>query len=145
MGFLNYFQPAKPSKTVHGQLVPASKVEEIKEKPFETPLDPIAEHAAVRRGLGGIQTISMSTLNQSRTTLDDGQRSVDDIKHQVLLNHLYQQQNSLMWNRNVAGSPEGVMLRKSRGHYIFRPADLSQSMLAQAMSILNVQVCADIV
>lgn len=64
----------------------------------------------------------------------------DETKQQLTLNYLYQQQHNNMWIQDTSGDLEGVMLRKSKGNYIYCPADLGNSPLAQAMSALNVQV-----
>jgi hypothetical protein len=64
----------------------------------------------------------------------------DDIKHEVMVNHLYQQQCSRLWVSDGCGELEGVLLRKSRGHYLSCPRELRDSQLAQVCCELNVQV-----
>src|SRR5688572_12683344 len=71
---------------------------------------------------------------------------IDDIKHEVMVSYLYQQQSSQLWvNPNQApgesNGNEGVLLRKSKGHYMACPPSLSNSLLAEACSVLNVHVC----
>jgi hypothetical protein len=77
---------------------------------------------------------------------------VDDIKHDVMVNYLYQQQCSHMWHNPGGGggyyeapaSPEeGVLLRKTRGVYMTYPPALSKSPLADACNALNVQVTSN--
>ncbi|KAI5778692.1 glycosyl transferase family group 2-domain-containing protein [Geopyxis carbonaria] len=75
---------------------------------------------------------------------------IDDIKHEVMVNYLYQQQSAQMWvnplNRNSShfrtptSSGEGVLLRKSRGHYMACPPDLITGTFADACTALNVNV-----
>ncbi|CUS13826.1 unnamed protein product [Tuber aestivum] len=70
---------------------------------------------------------------------------IDDIKHEVMVNYLYQQQSSQLWvNPNPPSGQshgnEGVLLRKSKGQYMACPASLSGSLLAEACSALNVHV-----
>lgn len=65
---------------------------------------------------------------------------VDEIKHEVMVNYLYQQQCSQLWVSDGSGEVEGVLLRKSRGHYMACPPQLSNSPFAIACSVLNVQV-----
>src|ERR1700709_774323 len=43
---------------------------------------------------------------------------VDDIKHEVMVNYLYQQQCSHLWVGDGSGELEGVLLRKQRGNYM---------------------------
>ncbi|KAL5611383.1 uncharacterized protein BROUX77_001539 [Berkeleyomyces rouxiae] len=64
---------------------------------------------------------------------------VDEIKHEVMVNYLYQQQCSNLWVSNGSGLVEGVLLRKVRGHYMACPPELSESDFATAVSAMNVQ------
>jgi hypothetical protein len=77
---------------------------------------------------------------------------IDDIKHEVMVNYLFQQQNAMMWgnpaDRNSyfgapasGGTEEGVLLRKSRGNYMACPPELARGEFARACTALNVQVC----
>lgn len=65
---------------------------------------------------------------------------IDDIKHEVMVNYLYQQQCSQLWVSDGSGEVEGVLLRKSRGHYMACPPELGNSAFAMACAALNVQV-----
>lgn len=80
---------------------------------------------------------SISPAASSRATQEE--RLVDEIKHQVVLNHLYQHQCSSLWIRDVSQQIEGVMVRKKRNDYLFKPHGLAESAFAQAMMMLNVQ------
>ncbi|CAJ2504576.1 Uu.00g119700.m01.CDS01 [Anthostomella pinea] len=66
---------------------------------------------------------------------------VDDIKHEVMVNYLYQQQCSRLWVSDGSGEVEGVVLRKSRGNYITCPPQLVTTPFGMSCSTLNVQ-CA---
>ncbi|KAM0461895.1 hypothetical protein ACHAPV_002608 [Trichoderma viride] len=66
---------------------------------------------------------------------------LDDIKHEVMVNYLYQQQCSQLWVSDGSGEIEGVLLRKARGHYMACPSALANSPFALACAALNVQ-CA---
>ncbi|KAI1392627.1 glycosyl transferase family group 2-domain-containing protein [Hypoxylon trugodes] len=66
---------------------------------------------------------------------------VDDIKHEVMVNYLYQQQCSRLWVSEGTGELEGVLLRRTRGAYRACPPALSHSTLAMACTALNIQ-CA---
>ena len=64
----------------------------------------------------------------------------DDIKHEVMVNYLYQQQCSHLWVSDGSGEVEGVLLRKFRGHYMTCPSQLGGSPFSVACAALNVQV-----
>lgn len=66
---------------------------------------------------------------------------MDDIKHEVMVNHLFQQQCKKLWISDVTGEIEGVVLRKTRGSYMSCPPTLINSPLAYYCSQMNVQVC----
>ena len=65
---------------------------------------------------------------------------MDDIKHEVMVNYLYQQQCSHLWVSDGSGEIEGVLLRKSRNTYMACPPQLGSSAFAAACAALNVQV-----
>jgi hypothetical protein len=81
----------------------------------------------------------------SRTSLSNRSTQssafLDDIKHEVMVNYLYQQQCSHLWVSDGSGEIEGVLLRKSRNQYMACPPQLGNSALATACASLNVQ-CA---
>lgn len=81
----------------------------------------------------------LTSRAESITSTDS--RGVEQIKHQVILNFLWQKQRGLGWTLDTTGAREGVMIRKTRSEYIYRPAALGNSAFAAAMSMLNVQVC----
>lgn len=84
------------------------------------------------------QSISARSARSARSH----QSSVflDEIKHEVMVNYLYQQQCSQLWVSDGSGEVEGVLLRKSRGVYMACPPQLGNSAFAQACAALNVQV-----
>ena len=65
---------------------------------------------------------------------------VDEIKHEVMVNFLHQQQCGHMWVADGSGMLEGVLLKKYRGEYLACPPDLINSEFAMACQALNVQV-----
>lgn len=81
-------------------------------------------------------------FGSSRNSLSGGSSLfLDDIKHEVMVNYLYQQQCSHLWVADGSGEVEGVLLRKSRGSYMACPPSLASSAFAMACATLNVQVC----
>lgn len=83
-----------------------------------------------------------SSSGRSSRSTPSVQSSVflDDIKHEVMVNYLYQQQCSQLWVSDGSGEVEGVLLRKARGHYMACPPQLGNSPFAMACAALNVQV-----
>ena len=115
-------------------------------------------------GAGSVSPNSPASGGSSQTS-----GLADDLKHEVMVNYLYQQQCSHMWAGTVqefrrsvfpngsqrpsrTGSAEwgsttsfpmpqeGVLLRKSRGNYIACPPELIGSPLEAACIALNVPV-----
>ncbi|EPE08093.1 glycosyltransferase family 2 protein [Ophiostoma piceae UAMH 11346] len=66
---------------------------------------------------------------------------LDEIKHEVMVNYLYQQQCSRLWVAEGTGEVEGVLLRKAKGQYMACPPQLLESPMALACATLNVS-CA---
>jgi hypothetical protein len=120
MGLMNYFKVSKPA-----------------EKPVETEKPQIVDDVY---GTPPKSARASSAAPSSRSFALSEAQLADDIRHQVLLNHLYQQQRSLLWIQDTSGTVEGVMIRKGRSDYMYNPPKLSTSPFAQAMKILNVQV-----
>lgn len=65
---------------------------------------------------------------------------VNDVKCDVMVNHLHAQQEERLWTTGEDG--EGVILKKSRGDYTCAPVDLvdERSGLFHAVTSLNVKV-----
>ncbi|KAI9675298.1 MAG: hypothetical protein M1817_001201 [Caeruleum heppii] len=129
MGLTNYFKP-KPAP-------PAPAVEAEMEK---------VEPAGQRLG-DDLEMYPSPKFGSSRNSISarSYQSShMEDIKHEVMVNYLYQQQCSHMWVSDQSGQIEGVLLRKSRGNYMACPPDLAHSEFLRACSALNVQVAMTI-
>jgi hypothetical protein len=83
---------------------------------------------------------SSDARNETRSIRSTKSRIFDEIKHEVMVNHLYQQQCSQLWiDHNNPANAEGVLLRKSRGQYLACPPQLLNSAFASACSQLNLQ------
>lgn len=65
---------------------------------------------------------------------------INEIKCDVMVNWLYQQQMERLWT--AGGVDEGVVLKKSRGAYTCCPADITEEPygLFKAVETLNVRV-----
>jgi hypothetical protein len=68
-------------------------------------------------------------------------RYLEDIRHEVMVNYIFQQQCSQLWLDHEAYSGhEGVIMRKAKGTYLTCPPDLVDSDLAKACIEMNIQV-----
>jgi hypothetical protein len=83
-------------------------------------------------------TSRRNSLNSARSGGSLSQ--LEDIKHEVMVNHLFQQQCGKMWIGEVTGEIEGIVIRKSRGTYLACPPALTHSPLVYYCSMLNIQV-----
>lgn len=124
MGLKDYFKAGKePAKAI----VP----------PSEKPPTPSHQHG------DSLEMASLPRLASSRASFSPSTRSstfVDDIKHEVMVNFLYQQQCSHLWVSDGSGELEGVLIRKYRNQYMTCPPALAESRLAAACAALNCQV-----
>lgn len=70
----------------------------------------------------------------------DNANILDELKHEIMVNYLFQQQCARLWIADGTGEVEGVMLRRSRGNYLACPPQLADSIFADSCVELNVQV-----
>lgn len=129
MGLKNYFKPAGP---------PASS-------PSPHTIAPIMSEKLPPHLVGNPETSAAVTprFGSSRASLAPSTNSstyVDEIKHEVMVNYLYQQQCSHLWVNENSADFEGVLLRKSRNSYMSCPPQLVNSTFGMACAALNVQV-----
>jgi hypothetical protein len=92
--------------------------------------------------LNPVNVESSSFLGDSSPPPSSSSSFIEDIKHEIMVNHLFQQQCGRLWIGNGSGELEGVLLRKSRGEYFTCPPQLETSMLAYYCAQMNLQVCA---
>ncbi|CAG8950251.1 hypothetical protein HYFRA_00008489 [Hymenoscyphus fraxineus] len=125
MGLGSYFKAKKPEP-----------VAEVSEKPVSASPQPSynMELQPPQSRFGSSRNSLSNRSTQSSTFLDD-------IKHEVMVNYLYQQQCSQLWVSDGSGEIEGVLLRKSKNTYMACPPQLGNSPFAAACAALNVQ-CA---
>ena len=123
MGITNYFKPKKAE-------APAPAPVPMSEKP---PANPYGHSAVGTPRNVGSSRASIAPSTRSSTM-------VDEIKHEVMVNFLHQQQCGHMWVADGSGVLEGVLLKKYRGEYLACPPQLIESEFAMACQALNVQV-----
>jgi hypothetical protein len=148
MGIGSYFKAEKPQSKA--ETAPAGNNNALHQKtPSRTEnrtavpaLEPALVHGAdselhppTPRFSSRPQSISGRSARSTGSSL-----FLDDIKHEVMVNYLYQQQCAHLWVSDGSGEIEGVLLRKSRGQYMACPPQLGNSPFAVACAALNVQV-----
>ncbi|KAJ8124902.1 hypothetical protein O1611_g8738 [Lasiodiplodia mahajangana] len=133
MGFSSYFKAKKPEPKK-----PAPKPQPTGDAIFSE------KRSSNPTGQSGFELqVPTPNFGSSRNSLSgaSGSMFLDDIKHEVMVNYLYQQQCSHLWVADGSGEVEGVLLRKARGNYMACPPRLANSAFAMACATLNVQVC----
>jgi hypothetical protein len=89
--------------------------------------------------------LTPASMGSRRPSFSGSMRStqsgfMEEIKHEVMVNYLFQQQCGRLWVGDGSGELEGVLLRKSRGNYMACPPQLANSAFAYHCAQLNVQV-----
>ncbi|KAH8811622.1 glycosyl transferase family group 2-domain-containing protein [Xylogone sp. PMI_703] len=128
MGLGSYFKTKRPQ--------PVAPPAAVVEKPAPSPQQP-----NYNMELMPPQSRVHSSRNSISNRSTQSSTFLDDIKHEVMVNYLYQQQCANLWVSDGSGEVEGVLLRKSRNHYMACPPQLGASSFALACAALNVQ-CA---
>lgn len=135
MGLLSYVKPSKAAKEDkkedHGKL-------EMSEKPQED-VTPAAGGITSGTATPGSwsRPASLAPVGDFRMSQHD---EINEIKCDVMVNWLYQQQMERLWT--AGGVDEGVVLKKSRGAYTCCPADITEEPYGffKAVETLNVRV-----
>lgn len=83
---------------------------------------------------------SIADMSEFHDKEMDNVNILDELKHEIMVNYLFQQQCARLWIADGTGEVEGVMLRKSRGNYLACPPALADSVFADSCVELNVQV-----
>lgn len=85
--------------------------------------------------------MSVMTSATGRSALSNRDSYFMDIRHEVMLNFLYQKQCSSLWIDPASEMQcEGTVLRKARGQYIACPPSILDSAFAAGCTALNLQV-----
>lgn len=127
MGLGSYFKAKQPEP-------PAAVV--MTEKPASSP----SPHNSFNMDLQPPQSRFGSSRNSISNRSTQSSTFLDDIKHEVMVNYLYQQQCSHLWVSDGSGEIEGVLLRKAKNTYMACPPQLGNSAFASSCAALNVQV-----
>jgi hypothetical protein len=144
MGIGSYFKADKGEKEGQKPAAPAPQAKRTSHGRGGPSPSSFSEKAPSHDGDLQPPTPNFSSRPQSlsaRSTRSNGSSMfLDDIKHEVMVNYLYQQQCSHLWVADGSGEIEGVLLRKTRGQYMACPPQLGNSPFAVACAALNVQV-----
>ena len=139
MGIRNYFTPT-PSSPAAASTAPSPV-------PGQTPSDgnssivrPTAFSHAQHLRTPSHQSKRASSISARSTRSYSSSIFVDDIKHEVVVNYLYQNQLGKNWVIDGSGDTEGALVRRARNDYIACPEALADSPLASAVKTLNVPV-----
>ena len=139
------FRPGEPSFTLND--VPLNLIDTSQPPTPTTPrvaleeADVTDERASTISGSNVTESASGSEVRaETRSLRSTRSRIFDEIKHEVMVNHIYQQQCSQLWiDHNSPANAEGVLIRRSKGHYLACPPQLINSTFAAACSQLNLQ------
>lgn len=122
MGLKDYFK--KSAK----EAAPEHATPQMTEQP-----PPFNEKVPTPYGNGSSRaSITPSTKSGHRSSY------MQEIRHEVMVNYLFQQQCSIMWIGSGSGETEGVLVRKSKASYLACPPDLIHSQFALGIMALNV-------
>ncbi|EMC94584.1 hypothetical protein BAUCODRAFT_149721 [Baudoinia panamericana UAMH 10762] len=130
MGLLGYL---KSSKKAEKEKAPQASDTSNNEQPDwrEKPHPPFAQDGSENPRA----SLSSTKSGTPRTSF------MEDIRHEVMVNYLFQQQCANLWIGDSTGYTEGILIRKLRGSYLACPPDLIHSQFAAGVMALNL-MCA---
>ncbi|WPH01751.1 Hypothetical protein R9X50_00460300 [Acrodontium crateriforme] len=136
MGLLSYVRPAKGKKDDK-----KLAVTEMSEKPAHSPAftPGVGTPGSFTPGNGTPWGSRPASLYPSGDFRNFQQEDINEIKCDVMVNWLYQQQMERLWT--AGGHDEGVVLKKSRSSYTCCPADIIEEPYGflKAVETLNVR------
>ncbi|KAK4550771.1 hypothetical protein LTR36_000350 [Oleoguttula mirabilis] len=128
MGLKNYFESGKNDGTA-AQHAAAEMIQ--RQTPFEEKIPkPFAQPSAY--------SSRPASIAPSTTSASGRSSMLDEIRHEVMVNYLFQQQCSIMWIGDGSGQTEGILIRKFKASYLACPPDLVHSQFAIGIMALNV-------
>lgn len=129
MGLKNYFKASKDGKAKDKHAVPemAQQTRPTFDEKAPAPFDPYSHGSSPSRPA----SIAPSQRSQRNSFMED-------IRHEVMVNYLFQQQCASMWIGDGSGETEGILVRKSKGLYLACPPDLLHSTFAIGIAALHV-------
>lgn len=131
--------PVSTSNTLQRVASEKAPVPPVRHEQDQTPFG-LSVMSAIPSGPSS-RPMSLSARSRTSSYRTNNTIFLDEIKHEVMVNYLYQQQCSRLWVSDGSGEIEGVLLRKARGQYMACPPQLVDSAFAAACTALNVRVC----
>ena len=142
MGLLSYMKPAKADpREKHDESIAPPKAEKQEHIPEPIPLQEIdTSHASQDTSSGEPSSSASRPISLYPNGEFGSSQDLNDIKCDVMVNWLYQQQMERLWT--AGGHDEGVVLKKSRGAYTCCPEDIINDPygFVNAIQALNVRV-----
>jgi hypothetical protein len=141
MGIGDYFKAKKPETPGSASADSEKPTSLSPARPSRSPVSPNGSSPD-----GSIMELQppASRFNSARNSFSNRSTQsstfLEDIKHEVMVNYLYQQQCSALWVSDGSGLVEGVLLRKAKQQYMACPPALGDTPFAAACAALNVQV-----
>jgi len=134
MGIQGYFKTSKA-----GRDGLPSPVQPQMLQPSSSRLALPSESLDIRTDLAPPRVLSEDSPDSRSISSSTRSSFFEDIKHEVMVNYLHQQQCSHLWVSDGSGQREGIMLRKARNEYLSCPPQLVDSVFGHACAELNVQ------
>ncbi|KAF2083424.1 hypothetical protein K490DRAFT_76563 [Saccharata proteae CBS 121410] len=131
MGFFKKSPPKEESEKQQDEITPA---------PPLSPTPDLNEKLEVPSPRFGTPGMSSRTSFAPSVSSRVQSSMMDDIKHEVMVNYLFQQQCGHLWIEDGSGDLEGVLLRKNRGNYMACPPQLANSTFAEYINGMNVSL-----
>ena len=136
MGLIGYLKPGK--KGANG---PADAASESEKTVGNSNANPSVNPSAPATGFTTPRTSRPPSIYPNGDFRNSTLGEINDIKCDVMVNYLHQQQLELMWS--AGGMDEGVILKKARNNFTCCPPELAnqQGDLYDMICELNVRVC----
>jgi len=144
MSFIkSYFAPTKAAAAKKQEVKPKAVVSEKPQMSEKTGLEtPNTRYPSAIGTPGGNSPWASrpASIYPAGDFRNNDRDDLRDIKCDVMVNWLYQQQMEMLWT--AGGQDEGVVLKKTRGQYTCCPADIMEEPYGffKAVEMLNVRV-----
>jgi len=125
MGLKNYLKSGKKEERKDVELQPATPEVQLFDEKAPAPFGQYGYDSSRRTSIA-------PSVRSGRSSF------MDDIRHEVMVNYLFQQQCGRMWIGDGSGETEGVLVRKSKTSYLACPPDLMHSRFAIGIAALHV-------
>jgi hypothetical protein len=133
--------PSRPMPLTYTMELPLNEISRAPNSPIQAPPSPPPLLTIYLPSSETEPAESRSASPYARSIRSIKSRYLEDIRHEVMVNYLFQQQCAYLWlDHENPSDCEGVILRKAKGRYLTCPPQLVESTLATACIELNLQV-----